>query len=89
MEKLHTISIRQLKTVPSGIQHLEKLQVLQILYMPTEFWQRIDPNGGEEHRMIKHVPHVHFVTKNPALLIAQKAAAIFSLGLQRCAFYLY
>jgi len=86
LEKLQIMSIPQLKTLPSGIQHLERLQVLDILYMPTEFEQRIDPDGGEEHWMIKHVPHVHFVTKNSSLLVAHKAAKMFYLGLQRCAF---
>ncbi|WVY93410.1 hypothetical protein V8G54_032498 [Vigna mungo] len=78
LEKLQIMSIPQLKAVPSGIQHLKKLQVLDILYMPTEFQQRIDPNGGKEHWMIKHVPDVHFVTKNRALLLAERAAEIFS-----------
>ncbi|KOM51985.1 hypothetical protein LR48_Vigan09g064400 [Vigna angularis] len=78
LEKLQIMSILQLKAVPCGIQHLKKLQVLDILYMPTEFQQRIDPNGGKEHWMIKHVPDVHFVTKNRALILAEIAAEIFS-----------
>ncbi|KAK7333413.1 hypothetical protein VNO80_30183 [Phaseolus coccineus] len=76
-------SYNDYKTIPSGIQHLEKLQVVDILYMSKEFQQRIDPNGGEEHWMIKHVPHVHFVTANRAWLMLQKAAEILSLLLER------
>ena len=60
LEKLQIVAIPQLKIVPSGIQHLKKLQVLYIVHMPTEFLQRIDPEGGDEHWMIKHVPYVHF-----------------------------
>ncbi|XP_027932602.1 disease resistance protein RPM1-like [Vigna unguiculata] len=78
LEKLEIFSIPQLKTVPSGIQHLEKLQVLDILRMPTEFQQSIDPNGGEDHWMIKHVPHLHFVTKNRGLLKIQELANILA-----------
>ncbi|XP_027930708.1 disease resistance protein RPM1-like [Vigna unguiculata] len=76
LEKLQIMNIPELKAVPSGIQNLKKLQVLDILYMPTEFLQRIDPNGGEDYFMIKHVPHLHFVTKNRAFLLAERAANI-------------
>ncbi|XP_027933161.1 disease resistance protein RPM1-like [Vigna unguiculata] len=58
LEKLHMFRIPKLKTVPSGIQYLQKLQVLDVLYMPTEFQQRIYPETGEDHWMIKHVPDV-------------------------------
>ncbi|RZB51280.1 Disease resistance protein RPM1 isoform B [Glycine soja] len=44
--------------VPSGIQHLEKLKDLYIEDMPTEFEQRIAPDGGEDHWIIQDVPHV-------------------------------
>ena len=50
--------LSQLKTVPSGIQHLEKLKDLYINYMPTELVQRIAPDGGEDHWIIQDVPHV-------------------------------
>ncbi|KAL2956377.1 hypothetical protein AAZX31_18G080300 [Glycine max] len=58
---LEVFSLRklsQLKTVPSGIQHLEKLQDLYIEDMPTEFEQRIAPDGGQDHWIIQDVPHV-------------------------------
>ncbi|XP_027933351.1 disease resistance protein RPM1-like isoform X1 [Vigna unguiculata] len=83
LEKLLIMNIRQLKAVPSGIQHLEKLQVLEIFHMPIEFLQSINPNGGEEHWMIQHVPHVSFVAKNSAMLFAEIAAGIFSSTLYR------
>jgi len=89
LEKLKIMTIPQLKRVPSGIQNLKKLQVLDILYMPREFQKRIDPNGGEEHWMIKHVPHIHFVMKDRGLLMVHKVAQILSSRLQRYAFYLY
>ncbi|RZB51279.1 Disease resistance protein RPM1 isoform A [Glycine soja] len=44
--------------VPSGIQHLEKLKDLYIEDMPTEFEQRIAPDGGEDHWIIQDVPHI-------------------------------
>ncbi|KAG4377309.1 hypothetical protein AAZX31_18G079000 [Glycine max] len=50
--------LSQLKTVPSGIQHLEKLKDLYIKDMPTEFEQRTAPDGGEDHWIIQDVPHV-------------------------------
>ncbi|QCD78232.1 disease resistance protein RPM1 [Vigna unguiculata] len=74
LEKLHIKTVPRLKTVPSGIQHLQRLQVLHILYMPREFLHRINPDGGEEHWMIKHVPYVHFGR---------------TYRKKRCAFYLY
>jgi len=58
LEKLRLKEIPKLKRVPSGIQHLEKLEVLTVWKMPTEFEQSIVPNGGREHWMIQHVPHV-------------------------------
>jgi len=33
----------QLKRVPTGIQHLKKLQGLRVIKMPTEFVQNIAP----------------------------------------------
>ncbi|KAG4377307.1 hypothetical protein AAZX31_18G078800 [Glycine max] len=58
VEEIVLRDLSQLKTVPSGIQHLEKLKNLYIDDMPTEFEQRIAPDGGEDHWIIQHVPHV-------------------------------
>ncbi|XP_047178969.1 disease resistance protein RPM1-like [Vigna umbellata] len=67
LEKLTIMNIPQLNAVPSGIQHLKKLQYLWICYMSTAFHQRIDPNGGEEYFMVKHVPYLHIETHCPVL----------------------
>ncbi|KAG4377313.1 hypothetical protein AAZX31_18G079500 [Glycine max] len=58
VEKISLADLSQLKTVPSGIQHLEKLKDLIIHSMPTELEQRIAPDGGEDHWIIQDVPHV-------------------------------
>ena len=58
VEEIVLEDLSQLKTVPSGIQHLEKLKDLYIEDMPTEFEQRIAPDGGEDHWIIQDVPHV-------------------------------
>ncbi|KAL2568599.1 hypothetical protein AAZX31_18G084300 [Glycine max] len=58
VEEIVLEDLSQLKTVPSGIQHLEKLKDLIIDVMPTEFEQRIAPDGGEDHWIIQDVPHV-------------------------------
>ncbi|RZB51232.1 Disease resistance protein RPM1 isoform A [Glycine soja] len=57
VEKIVLQDLSQLKTVPSGIQHLEKLKDIIIDDMPTEFEQRIAPDGGEDHWIIQDVPH--------------------------------
>nr|KYP71590.1 Disease resistance protein RPM1 [Cajanus cajan] len=58
LEKLQLSEIPQLKTVPSGIQDLKKLEVLNIWFMSSEFEQSIAPNGGQEHWIFQHVPRV-------------------------------
>ncbi|KAH1153805.1 hypothetical protein GYH30_049434 [Glycine max] len=58
VEEIVLEGLSQLKTVPSGIQHLEKLKDLYINCMPTEFEQRIAPDGGEDHWIIQDVPRV-------------------------------
>jgi len=60
LRKLELWRNTKLKTVPTGIQHLEKLKNLNIWDMPTEFVQSIAPNGGKEHWIIEHVPFVEF-----------------------------
>ncbi|KAL2956431.1 hypothetical protein AAZX31_18G084200 [Glycine max] len=64
---LEVFSLRdlsQLKTVPSGIQHLEKLKDLYIEFMPTKFEQCIAPDGGEDHWIIQDVPHVRIWSRD-------------------------
>ncbi|XP_061375338.1 disease resistance protein RPM1-like [Gastrolobium bilobum] len=57
LKMFQLISIPELKTLPSGIQYLKKLEVLDIYGLPTdEFIQIIAADEGEEHSVIKHVP---------------------------------
>uniref|UniRef100_K7MQN8 Uncharacterized protein n=1 Tax=Glycine max TaxID=3847 RepID=K7MQN8_SOYBN len=58
LEEIVLRDLSQLKTVPSGIQHLEKLKDLYIVDMPTGFEQRIAPDGGQDYWIIQDVPHV-------------------------------
>ena len=58
VEEIVLEGLSQLKTVPSGIQHLEKLKNLSISNSSTEFEQRIAPDGGEDHWIIQDVPRV-------------------------------
>nr|KYP71593.1 Disease resistance protein RPM1 [Cajanus cajan] len=58
LKKLGLKKIPKLRKVPSGIEHLEKLQVLKIKDMPIEFDQSIASDGGQDHWMIRHVPRV-------------------------------
>ncbi|RZB51220.1 Disease resistance protein RPM1 isoform B [Glycine soja] len=63
LAKLQLSEIPQLKEVPSGIQHLRNLEVLDIWIMPTEFEQSIAQNGGKEHPIIRHVPRVRIISR--------------------------
>ncbi|TKY46652.1 Disease resistance protein RPM1 [Spatholobus suberectus] len=46
------------RTVPAGIQHLEKLEVLNMYGMSLKFKLRTAPNRGLDHPVIQHVPLV-------------------------------
>ncbi|KAF7150141.1 hypothetical protein RHSIM_Rhsim02G0078500 [Rhododendron simsii] len=50
----------QLKEVPSGIRNLTKLKSLRIICMPTEFYDRMRPDKGQDYRVIEHIPKVQF-----------------------------
>ncbi|KAG4920954.1 hypothetical protein JHK86_049767 [Glycine max] len=74
LETLKLSRIYNLNIMPPDIQHLEKLQVLdvdnlpeklQVLdvdNLPDEFEECIAPNGGLEHPSIQHVPLVRIIT---------------------------
>nr|KYP37835.1 Disease resistance protein RPM1 [Cajanus cajan] len=62
LKKLGLNRIPKLRKVPSGIERLEKLQVLNIKNMPIEFEQSIASYGGQDHWMIRHVPRVQIKT---------------------------
>ncbi|KHN28421.1 Disease resistance protein RPM1 [Glycine soja] len=74
VEEIVLEGLSQLKTVPSGIQHLEKLKDLYINCMPTEFEQRIAPDGGEDHWIIQDVPHVRIWSEDAFASIRQKSS---------------
>ncbi|MCH81596.1 LRR and NB-ARC domain disease resistance protein [Trifolium medium] len=62
LKKLHissdSVSAFQLKTIPTGIQHLKKLENLSICYVSEEFRQNLSLNGGTDHWIFKQVPFV-------------------------------
>ncbi|KAJ1431109.1 Virus X resistance protein-like, coiled-coil domain [Sesbania bispinosa] len=63
MPCLETLSIGRcelLKKVPSGIEHLTKLKVLEFFYMPDELMKTICPRGpGMDHWKVSHIPEVY------------------------------
>ncbi|KAI4305003.1 hypothetical protein L6164_028395 [Bauhinia variegata] len=63
LEEFTIWSIFQLKEVPSGMQYLEELRIIELLDMPTEFIQSIDPDGGQMYWTIKHVPLIKIYDK--------------------------
>jgi disease resistance protein RPM1 len=58
LKKLKLFVIPELKTLPTGIQHLQKLEVLRVENMSVEFMQSIAPVEGKEHWIFKQVPFV-------------------------------
>nr|KYP71599.1 Disease resistance protein RPM1 [Cajanus cajan] len=84
LEKLVLKEIPKLRKVPSGIEHLEKLQVLKMKDMPIEFEQSIAGDGGQDHWMIRHVPRVQI--KMSLLNIVAKANDMYRRSLLTDAF---
>jgi disease resistance protein RPM1 len=58
LKKFQLSSIPQLKTLPTGIHRLQKLEFLCISSMCVEFMESIAPDEGEEHWIFKQVPFV-------------------------------
>jgi len=56
--KLKSFVIPELNTLPTGIQHLQKLEVLRLENMSVEFMHSIAPVEGKEHWIFKQVPFV-------------------------------
>ncbi|WJX31545.1 hypothetical protein P8452_19965 [Trifolium repens] len=56
LEKLQLTFIRHLKTLPTGIQHLKKLEVLSIKQMSHLFSEDFFFDEGKAHWSFKHVP---------------------------------
>lgn len=63
MPCLETLSIGRcglLKKVPSGIEHLTKVKVLEFFDMPDELMQTICPHGkGNDYWKVSHIPEVY------------------------------
>ncbi|KAJ1428296.1 Virus X resistance protein-like, coiled-coil domain [Sesbania bispinosa] len=64
LDYLKLNNMPQLKEVPFGIKPLDKLKVIDILDMPAEFVKSIDPEGGKDYWIIKHVPLVFIRCRN-------------------------
>jgi disease resistance protein RPM1 len=58
LKKLQLHKLPQIKTLPIGIEHLEKLEYLILVAMSTEFKENLTPDEGKEHWIFKQVPHV-------------------------------
>ncbi|XP_034889246.1 disease resistance protein RPM1 [Populus alba] len=60
LEKLEIGFCQSLKEVPSGIQHLKNLKQLSLAKMSDEFNERLSPNNGQDHWIVKHVPVLQY-----------------------------
>ncbi|KAK2441028.1 disease resistance protein RPM1 [Trifolium repens] len=58
LKKLQLHKLHQIKTLPIGIERLEKLEYLILVAMSTEFKENLTPDEGKEHWIFKQVPHV-------------------------------
>ncbi|RHN67296.1 putative P-loop containing nucleoside triphosphate hydrolase, leucine-rich repeat domain, L [Medicago truncatula] len=61
LKKLSLTFLRHLKTLPTGIQHLKKLEVLSIKQMSHLFSQAFFFDEGKVHWSFKHVPVVEII----------------------------
>ncbi|PRQ19031.1 putative leucine-rich repeat domain, L domain-containing protein [Rosa chinensis] len=59
LEKLIIQRCKLLK-VPSGIEHLTNLKLLEFFDMPDELIMPLHPDGGEDHWKVAHVPAVYY-----------------------------
>ncbi|KEH32912.1 putative P-loop containing nucleoside triphosphate hydrolase, leucine-rich repeat domain, L [Medicago truncatula] len=60
LEHIILEKIPQLKEIPSGCKHLDKLKVIDLSDMSDEFVNSIEPDKGHSYWIIKHVPRVFF-----------------------------
>ncbi|KAM5573623.1 disease resistance protein RPM1-like [Rosa sericea] len=60
LEKLIIQRCKLLKKVPSGIEHLTNLKLLEFFDMPDELIMPLHPDGGEDHWKVAHVPAVYY-----------------------------
>ncbi|KAK9928145.1 hypothetical protein M0R45_025292 [Rubus argutus] len=59
LEKLIIQRCKLLKKVPSGIEYLTNLKLLEFFDMPDELIMPLQPDGGEDHWKVAHVPAVY------------------------------
>jgi disease resistance protein RPM1 len=60
LEKLIVQSCKSLRRVPSGIEHLSTLKVLEFFDMPKELVMTLHPNGEDgDYLKVVHVPDVY------------------------------
>ncbi|KAK9928147.1 hypothetical protein M0R45_025294 [Rubus argutus] len=60
LEKLIIQRCKLLKRVPSGIEHLTNLKLLEFFDMPDELIMPLHTDGGEDHWKVAHVPAVYY-----------------------------
>ncbi|XP_028053407.1 disease resistance protein RPM1-like [Camellia sinensis] len=62
LKELRIGPIPQLKEVPSGIHHLQKLKTLAFIDMPKEFLDTLQPqpNQSKDYWIVEHIPNVLF-----------------------------
>jgi disease resistance protein RPM1 len=61
LEQLEIGPCPQMKELPSGIQHLERLKILDFYEMQGEYVLRIQPNGGEDYWKVKKVSTIRLM----------------------------
>jgi disease resistance protein RPM1 len=62
LKKLQLYGLPRLKNIPTGIQHLEKLEVLLIRSMQVEYLQHKSPEDW--NWIMEHVPFVEISTSD-------------------------
>ncbi|KAM5573632.1 disease resistance protein RPM1-like [Rosa sericea] len=60
LEKLIIQRCESLKKVPYGIEHLNRLKLLEFFDMPDELIMLLHPDGGGDHWKVAHVPAVYY-----------------------------
>jgi disease resistance protein RPM1 len=63
LEQLEIGPCPQMKELPSGIQHLGRLKIIDFYEMQGEFVLRMQPNGGEDYWKVKKVTTIHLKYK--------------------------
>ncbi|GLT64763.1 hypothetical protein SLA2020_372340 [Shorea laevis] len=60
LEQLEIGPCPQMKELPSGIQHLKSLKILDFYEMHREFVLHMQPNGGKDYWKVKKVTTIYF-----------------------------